>query len=67
MIAGKVALQAIVLSAIFISLCVIVYGTVAIAAAKAASRGGLSDHRRRLAEGVAGGLLIIAAGRLATS
>jgi len=62
---GSIAVQAIVLSAIFIGLCGIVYAILSVVVAAIGKRGRLSDLRRRWAEGVAGGLLIIAAGRLA--
>jgi threonine/homoserine/homoserine lactone efflux protein len=62
-----VALQAAVLSVIFIALCGIVYTAVGIAVSSMARRGSFSDRRRRCVEGAAGGLLIIAAGRLAVN
>ncbi len=64
---GSIVLQAIVLSAIFIGLCGIVYAVLSVAIAAASKRGRFSDHRRRWVEGVAGGVLIVAAGRLAVN
>lgn len=63
--AGSVALQASALSALFVLLCGIVYGAVGLAAASAARLGGVGDSGRRALEGLAGGLLALAAGRLA--
>jgi threonine/homoserine/homoserine lactone efflux protein len=65
MFGDSVALQAIVLSAIFIALCGIVYGAVGLGVSSIARRGRFSDRCRRYVEGAAGGLLIFAAGRLA--
>jgi threonine/homoserine/homoserine lactone efflux protein len=62
-----VALQAVVLSAIFIVLCGIIYSAVGFAAASIARRGSFSGRRRRFVEGAAGALLIFAAGRLAVN
>lgn len=62
----SIALQAVVLSAIFIALCGIIYSAVGIVVSSIAQRGSLTDRGRRCVEGTAGGLLIFAAGRLAT-
>ena len=62
-----IALQAAVLSAIFIALCGIIYGAVGLVVASIARRGSFSDRRRRYVEGAAGALLIFAAGRLAVN
>ena len=62
-----VALQAVVLSAIFIALCGIVYSAVGFAVSSIARRGSFSDRRRRYVEGAGGALLIFAAGRLAVN
>lgn len=62
-----VALQAVVLSAIFIALCGIVYSAVGLAVSSIARRGSFGDRRRRCVEGAAGALLIFAAGRLAVN
>lgn len=65
--AGSVALQAGAISATFVALCGVGYGAIGLAAASAARIGGVGDRGRRALEGVAGGLLALAAGRLATS
>jgi len=62
-----VALQAAVLSAIFIALCGIIYSVVGLVVSSIARRGSFSDRRRRYVEGAAGALLIFAAGRLAVN
>lgn len=64
--AGSVAIQAGLLSAVFVAMCGAVYGAVGLAAASAA-RTGMSDRGRRILEGSAGGLLALAAGKMATS
>ena len=61
-----VALQALLLSAIFIALCALVYSLLSIALATTGRAGGLSDRRRRCVEGISGGMLIAAAARLAS-
>ncbi|MBM7047672.1 MULTISPECIES: LysE family translocator [Rhizobium] len=63
---GSVALQASILSALFIGLCGLFYALLSIAIAAVGSRRSLTDRGRRWTEGIAGGLLLIAAGRLAT-
>lgn len=63
---GSIALQATVLSAIFIGLCALVYSVLSLAIGTANKKTGFSDLSRRWVEGLAGGLLILAAGRLAT-
>jgi threonine/homoserine/homoserine lactone efflux protein len=62
---GNIALQATLLSAIFIGLCGLVYSVLSLAVAAAGRKTGLSDRGRRWVEGISGGLLILAAGRLA--
>jgi threonine/homoserine/homoserine lactone efflux protein len=62
-----IALQAAVLSAIFIGLCGIVYCLVGFFVASMARKSNFSDRRRQYVEGAAGGLLIFAAGRLAVN
>ena len=64
---GSIAVQATILSAIFIGLCGVVYAVLSVAIASASKRGGFSDRRRRWVEGVAGGVLFVAAGRLAAN
>lgn len=61
------ASQALLLSAIFIGLCGLVYTVLSVALASAGRAGELSERKRRWVEGVSGGCLIVAAGRLATS
>jgi threonine/homoserine/homoserine lactone efflux protein len=59
--------QALVLSAIFIGLCALVYSVLSVVvAATGGKAGGLSDRRRRYVEGVSGGVLIAAAAKLAS-
>ena len=62
-----VALQAAVLSVIFIAMCGFVYSAVGFVVASMARRSSFNDRRRRCVEAVAGGLLIFAAGRLAAN
>lgn len=64
---GSVGLQALVLSAIFVALCGIVYATLSVVVAAVGKRRSFSDRRRKWVEGTAGGLLIVAAGRLAAN
>lgn len=58
-------LQALILSAIFVSLCGLVYAVLSVVVATIGKHGGLGDRRRRWIDGMAGGLLAVAAGRLA--
>lgn len=62
---GSIGLQALGLSAIFIVLCGVVYTILSIVIAAVGKKGNFSDRRRRWIEGTSGGLLIVAAGRLA--
>lgn len=62
-----VAWQAMLLSAIFIALCALVYSVLSVMLATTGKAGGLSDRRRRYVEGVSGGMLIAAAARLAST
>ena len=64
---ASIALQALVLSGIFIGLCAVIYITLSLVVASVGKRGSFSDRRRRYVEGAAGGLLIVAAGRLAAN
>ncbi len=64
---GSIPLQALILSAIFIALCGIVYTSLSLGIAAVGKKSGFSDCRRRWIEGVAGAFLIVAAGRLATN
>ena len=64
---GNAALQAAILSAIFIALCGAFYSGLSIAIGALRKRGGFNDRRRRWVEGISGGLLMVAASRLATN
>lgn len=64
---GSIAMQASILSAIFIGLCGIVYTSLSVIIALVGKRGSFGDRRRRCVEGVAGILLIVAASRLAAN
>ena len=57
--------QALVLSAVFVGLCGLVYAVLSWVLGAMRQRGGFGDRRRRIVEGTAGALLVIAAGRLA--
>lgn len=61
----NIALQAYVLSAIFIGLCAAIYTMLSFVIAAVGAHGRFNDRRRRWIEGIAGGLLLVAAGRLA--
>ena len=63
----SIGLQAFILSAIFVALCGLVYAILTMVIAAVGKKGGFNDRRRRWVEGTAGGLLIVAAGRLAAS
>jgi len=60
-----IALQAAALSAVFVLWCAIVYVILSLVIGRLAGRGGFNDRRRRIVEGGAGGLLIVAAGLMA--
>nr|WP_199042021.1 LysE family translocator [Dyella sp. ASV24] len=62
-----VALQAMLLSAIFIALCALVYSALSVVLARTGKAGGLSDRGRRCVEGASGGMLIAAAAKLASN
>lgn len=61
----NIALQASILSAIFIGLCAAVYTILSFAIAAVGARGRFDDPRRRWIEAIAGCLLLVAASRLA--
>ncbi len=63
---GNPALQAVLLSALFISLCGIFYSVLSVVLASAGRRSTLNPRKRRWIEGVSGGLIALAAGKLAT-
>ncbi|MBN9135782.1 MAG: LysE family translocator [Phyllobacterium sp.] len=62
---SSIALQAAALSAVFVFWCGVVYVILSLVIGRLAGRGGFSDRRRRIVEGGAGGLLIVAAGLMA--
>jgi threonine/homoserine/homoserine lactone efflux protein len=62
---SSIALQAAALSAVFVLWCAIVYVILSLVIGRLTGRGGFSDRRRRIVEGSAGGLLIVAAGLIA--
>lgn len=62
---GNIALQATILSAAFIFWCGVVYTILSMVIGRIAARGAFDDRRRRIVEGSAGGLLIVAASLMA--
>ena len=56
-----IALQALLLSAVFIGLCAMVYGAVGLVASSVGRAGAVKVRHRRVAEGFAGGMLAFAA------
>ena len=62
---GSTTSQALILSAIFIGLCGVVYLVLSSVIASTGATGNFSDRRRRWIEGVSGGFLLLAAGRIA--
>lgn len=62
-----VAIQSIILSAILIALCIAIYGVIGMVFASMHKKDTYSDKRRRITDGVAGGMLTLAAIGLATS
>ncbi|QIF94281.1 LysE family translocator [Proteus vulgaris] len=62
---NDVATQSLLLSGIFITTCLIIYGLLGSFFAYVSLKGGLSDKRRRYNDGIAGGLLTLAAVNLA--
>ncbi len=63
---GPAALQAIALSATFIALCAMFYSLLSLVIAAGGRRNQIDERRRRWIEGVSGGLIALAAGKLAT-
>lgn len=61
---GNVTVQALVLSAVFMFWCAIVYSAICFAIGRAGKRQ-LSAKRRRLIDGTAGGMVLMAAGLMA--
>ncbi|GAB1437674.1 LysE family translocator [Providencia sp.] len=63
----SVAMQSLILSAIFILSCVIIYGVIGGLFASMHNKQGYNDKKRRITEGMAGGMLTLAAIGLASS
>ena len=61
---GNATLQAVVLSAVFMFWCAVVYASLCVALGRIGRRR-LSDTRRRMIDGSAGGMILIAAGFMA--
>lgn len=61
---GNATLQAVVLSAVFMFWCAVVYASLCLALGRVGRRR-LSDTRRRMIDGSAGGMVLIAAGFMA--
>lgn len=64
---GSATLQAVTLSAVFMLWCALIYSAICIALARVGGRSGLSDMRRRIIDGVAGGMILMAAGFMASA
>lgn len=63
----SVAVQSLILSAAFILSCVVIYGVIGALFASMHNKRTYNDKKRRITEGVAGGMLTLAAIGLATS
>jgi len=63
---GDATLQAVVLSAVFMAWCALVYSAIGLALGRV-GRNALSDGRRRVIDGSAGGMVLLAAGFMALS
>jgi threonine/homoserine/homoserine lactone efflux protein len=63
----SITIQAAVLSAAFIFWCALVYTALCIILSTVGSKAGFSDRRRRVVDGGAGGLILLAAGFMAAS
>lgn len=61
---GDVALQSIALSATFMFWCAVVYSAISVGLGRIGA-GGLTDRRRRTVDGLAGGMILMAAGLMA--
>jgi threonine/homoserine/homoserine lactone efflux protein len=61
---GNTTVQAVILSAAFIFWCAVVYSGICVAMGRAGGAG-LSEPRRRLMDGAAGGMILVAAGFMA--
>ncbi|WYX35626.1 hypothetical protein WJ966_00410 [Achromobacter xylosoxidans] len=62
---GDTTLQAVMLSAIFMFWCAVVYSAICIVLGRFRGGAGLSDARRRLVDSAAGGMILMAAGFMA--
>ncbi|EKT57457.1 LysE family translocator [Providencia sneebia] len=63
----NVAIESLILSATFITSCIVIYGIVGVIFARMYRNSSYSDKKRRISEGVAGGMLTLAAVGLANS
>jgi threonine/homoserine/homoserine lactone efflux protein len=63
----NIAPQALLLSAVFIGLCAVVYGVAGVVVSAVGRAGAVEARYRRATEGVAGGLLAVAAANMARS
>lgn len=63
----SVAIQSLILSATFIFSCIVIYGVIGALFASMHNKQTYNDKKRRITEGVAGGMLTLAAIGLATS
>ncbi|BBG58725.1 MULTISPECIES: LysE family translocator [Providencia] len=66
-VSESVAIQSLILSATFISSCIVIYGVIGMLFASMHNKRKYSDKNRRITEGVAGGMLTFAAIGLASS
>jgi len=64
---GNATLQAVLLSLTFIAWCAIVYSGLTFALARLGSSASFNDARRRIVDGVAGAMILGAAGFMATA
>ena len=64
---AQVAVQSLTLSSIYVGSCAVFYTLVALVSARIGQAGQLNERKRRIGEGAAGGLLLLAASRLAMS
>lgn len=62
---GNVTLQAVILSAVFMFWCAVVYSAICAGVGRMGGRA-LSDRKRRVIDGTAGGMVLAAAGFMAT-
>jgi threonine/homoserine/homoserine lactone efflux protein len=64
---SSVTMQAAILSAIYIFWCALIYANIAFIVSSVGSRNGFSETRRRIVDGSAGGLMLVAAAYMATA